>query len=189
MAKRIESHVIAGLGGPFVAWGTKALDKLFDDLSPIWDATHWYHRSWGKCADGIIERQKRYGDKPIVILVGHSYGALRCQQIATRLRYHQIQVDYIAGIDPTALRYKHPKMVIPNNVVLVDEFHASRGWPKFARRRDPKGGKGGMYVFPDTWKGKRKVTPVRGGHIACASNPITRNKIMNQVKAILRKWR
>lgn len=180
---RYEIHVIAGLGGWLFAWGTKALDKLFDDLSPYWDATHWYHGSWEKCAQGIIDRQKRFNDAPVVCLIGHSYGALRCQQIASRLNQHGIEVAYIGGIDPTALPRNHPPMVIPSNVKDVDEFHATSGWPAWARHRDPQGGRGGMYVYrPDATPA---IYTIPGGHIACASAPKTRRIILGKVKALV----
>lgn len=182
--KRVECHVIAGLGGLLFARGTKALDKLFDEISPIWDATHWWHRSWDKCAEGIIARQKRFRDKPTVILVGHSYGALRCQQIASRLRQNGITVDYIAGIDPTALPANVPTMNIPKNVRFVDEFWATSGWPALRRWFTPDGSRGGRFVVRGSWTTYRRKT-VKGGHVACASNPITVRRIVEKVKELV----
>lgn len=183
--KRVEAHVIAGLGGHLFARGTKALDKLFDEMSEYWDATHWLHQSWERVAEGIIKRQKRFNDKPTVILIGHSYGALRCQQIAARLNAHNITVHYIGCIDATALPIGHAPMRVSGNVKDVDEFWATSGWPKFARWRDPEGGRGGMYVYPKNWAGTKKIWTVKGGHIPCASNPITVNQIVKKVKALV----
>lgn len=183
--KRVECHVIAGLGGWFFSGGTRNLDKLFDKLSDVWDSTHWWHRSWEQCADGIIARRNRYKDHPVVILIGHSYGALRCQKIASRLAAHGITVHYIAGIDPTALPWNHPPMRIPSNVKEVDEFHATSGWPKWARRRDPSGLRGGKYIYPPRWPGHKLVRIIPGGHVACASNLRVVNAILAKVKALV----
>jgi pimeloyl-ACP methyl ester carboxylesterase len=182
---RIEMHLFAGLGGRFFDRGTRALDAMADRLSPVWDANHWQQRQWQKASDGIIARQKAYGDKPVVILIGHSYGALRCQQIATRLRDRGIAVAYVAGIDATALAPGHPPMKIPDNVALIDEFWASSGFPAIARWRDPKGSKGGMYVVRPEMKDRHKVIKVPGGHIPCASDPITVTRIMEKVRGLV----
>ena len=184
--KRIEIHVIAGLGGFFTARGTKALDQIFDDISPVWDATHWYHGSWEKCSNGIIHRVKRYKDKPIIILVGHSYGALRNQQIAVKLKEEGIGVAYIAGIDPTALPFRHPPMRIPTNVEYVDEFWSTRGlfnMPLRVRKRKPDGSRGGKYTYSS--RTAHKTQEVRGGHIPCASADQTRKTILNKVLELI----
>lgn len=179
ISMRYEVHVFAGLGGMFFWHGTKALDKIFDDISPVWDATHWRHRSWKKCLKGILQRRVKFKDDPAIILVGHSYGALRCQQIAKELEKQDIPVRYIGGIDPTAGH----EMRIPHNVEYVDEFHATRGWPAFARWRGRKGAKGGMYIYPPSVP--NTVHTVLGGHVACASDPFTRSTIVEQVKEIV----
>lgn len=182
---RVECHVFAGLGGPLFARGTKALDHLMDELSPVWDANHWYHQQWERACDGIISRAKARGDKPKVILIGHSYGALRNIQIARRLKSVGLDVEYIAGIDPTALPLGEPPMSVPDNVRFIDEFHATSGWPAGARRRDPSGGAGGMYVYPASRdKDSYSVHIVPGGHIPCASDPKVVSTIVAAVKAL-----
>ena len=183
---RVELHVIAGLGGWFTGRGTRWLDQVFDDLSVIWDATWWTHQSYKKIAAGIIARQKRYKDNPTVILVGHSYGALRCKQIAVMLKAAGIEVDYIAGIDATCLPRNEPKMVIPTSVEYVDEFWSSLGWfncPLRARRYTPDGSKGGKYVYP---RGvSHKIYKINAGHIQTASAPRTRNIIVQKVMSLV----
>lgn len=185
--RRKEVHVIAGLGGFFTSRGTRALDAMFDDISLEWDATHWYHGSWKKVAEGIIARVTKFKDEPVVCLIGHSYGALRCQQIAELLNKEGIRVDYIAGIDPTALPYKHPPMLIPNNVVYVNEFWSTTGlfnFPRIRRKYSPDGSRGGKYQYPVGWKGKVEKYIIPGGHIPCASDPKTRNIVMTHVERL-----
>lgn len=185
---RIECHVFAGLGGPLFARGTKALDKFMDDLSPVWDANHWWHGQWERACDGILARAGTHGDKPKVLLIGHSYGALRCIQIARRLKSNGLDVEYIAGIDPTALPIGEPPMTVPDNVRFVDEFHATSGWPHGARRRDPSGGRGGKYVYPASRpKDTYTVYRIPGGHIPCASDPETVRVVVNAVRALTRE--
>lgn len=185
MTKRFEVHGFAGLGGIFFDRGTRALDRLFDDLSPVWDCNHWQHRQWTKVARDIAARQKFHQDDPVVILFGHSFGALRCLQISVVLQYYGIEVAYIGCIDATALPMGAPLMVVPDNVTKVDEFWATSGIPYSARRRKADGSAGGRYVFKPDWKGQHTLTPVPGGHIPCASAEITRRTIVASVKEII----
>ena len=185
---RIECHVIAGLGGPFFAAGTKRLDALMDALSPEWDATHWWHRQWEQVFDGILKRARTHKDKPVIILIGHSYGCLRAIQISRRLKTHGIGVDYIAAIDPTALPMGEPKMTVPSNVTYVDEFWSDKwflNFPYAARWRDPSGAAGGKYVYVNN-DPLHTVQIIDKGHVATASDPDVIRTIVNHVKEIAR---
>ena len=185
MPRRVECFAISGLGWIFTAAGVKALDRLHDAISPVWDCTFSYHTGWEAIADGIIARQERFRDEPVVCLIGHSYGALRCQQIASRLHSHGIKTDYVAGIDPTALPPGHPPMVIPRSVLEVDEFHSMKwffNFPYAARKRDPEGFAGGMYLYsPEV---DHTVHKINTGHIATARDPLTVETIVNRVKEL-----
>ncbi len=180
---RTEIHIFSGLGGWFFSRGTRTLEYMIDELPHEADAQHHGHRRWEKVSDGIIARAKKWGNPDLVILIGHSYGALRCQQILARLTTAKIRVDYTAGIDPTALPWRHPPMYINNNVDHVDEFHAGRGWPARARRRDPSGKRGGKYTY-NSGVG-HKIYDVGGGHVASARHIVTRKVIMDKVKGLL----
>jgi thioesterase domain-containing protein len=80
------------------------------------------HNSWRSVALDIIDRQRRFGRRPVV-LVGHSLGANAVIQIAELLKKEHINVQYMAlfaatGPDP-----------VPSNVRHVDNFYfATKGW-------------------------------------------------------------
>jgi thioesterase domain-containing protein len=86
------------------------------------DAEVANHNSWRSVALTIIDRQRRFGRKPVV-LVGHSLGANAVIQIAELLKGEHITVQYMAifaatGPDP-----------VPSNVRRVDNFYfATKGW-------------------------------------------------------------
>lgn len=183
MANRVECHLFSGLFGVGAKKGTKTLEKLIDDLPHEYDARHHRHGRWEWVRDGIISRNNQLGPATI-ILIGHSYGARRCQQIAAALNKSNIDVQYIAGIDPTALTLMQKPMKITKNVKSVDEFHATSGVCHRARKRDPSGGQGGKYIIPNSLKPKHKVITVPGGHKKCASAKITRKRIVKQVRKI-----
>lgn len=190
MPRRVECHVFAGLGGPFTAGGTKAIEKLLDALpSDRLDAVHHYHREWTETSDGIIARQRRLGDNPIVILIGHSYGAWKCQQIAQRLMQHPIMVAYIAGIDPTALPVDADPMKITPNVLDVDEFWSTRGLfnaPLWKRKCNPDGSRGGKYIYPQRRPPERRVHVLEGtGHIPTARHETTLAVISAKVRGLV----
>ncbi len=180
---RTEIHIFSGLGGWWFSGGTRTLEFMIDSLPFEADAQHHRHQAWEKVADGIITRARKWGPPDVCILTGHSYGALRCQQIATRLAWHKIPVHYLAGIDPTALPRNHPPMLISRNVLHVDEFYAGRGWPARARKRDPSGAKGGKYIYPFGIDYIQYF--VGGGHVACAKHPTTQKVILNYVRKLL----
>jgi pimeloyl-ACP methyl ester carboxylesterase len=184
---RIEAHAIAGLGGWLFDRGTRALDKLLDEMSPVWDCTHWQEGQWEKAYDAILARAKTHKDKPKIILIGHSYGCLRAIQIARRLREINMRVAYIAAIDPTAITRKEPPMTIPNNVDWVDEFWASSGFPAAARNREPDGSAGGRYVVPAGMEKRHTLAKYPVRHIPLASHPPVVSAIVGRVREIVRQ--
>ena len=174
MAKRIENHVFAGLAG---AGDTESLCEQIG-------GTHWFHYEWEQCLDGIVTRWRNYGDTPTIILTGHSYGAKRCAQIASALSSYGIRVDYIAGIDPTALFPGQSPMVIGPNVDLVHEFWSE--WffplnlPLINRKWKPSGKGGGKFVYSNPAT-PHKHFDIPTGHIATAGHKTTRNVIAAKV--------
>jgi thioesterase domain-containing protein len=86
------------------------------------DAEVTNHNSWRAIALEIIERQRRSGRRPVV-LVGHSLGANAVIQIAELLKKEHITVQYMATFAATG---PHP---VPSNVRRVDNFYfATHGW-------------------------------------------------------------
>lgn len=193
MQHRVECHAGYGLGGVFAGRGITALDKLMDDLSPVWDCTTWRHSEADKLFNGIVARQARYRDDPIIILIGHSAACLMMIQVAWRLNSKGIKVHYVGAIDPTALLWfglpflrMGPPMVASKNIAKIDEFWATSGAPHMARRADESGKSGGRYIYPSGWPGEGgKPIIVPGGHIPCASAEKTRATILASVKAVL----
>jgi hypothetical protein len=181
---RVECHIFSGLLSAGAEDGTKELERLIDDLPSTVDAHHHHHRRWKKVLKGILERHEEQGSATI-ILIGHSYGALRCQQIAKKLNSEDISVAYVAGIDPTALFSWQPSMKLSKNINLVDEFHATRGFPYSARKNDPSGKGGGKFIVPGELEGVHTTTKVPGPHIKCAASPITREKILEAVRDLV----
>ncbi len=153
---------------------------MIDELPLVVDAHHHRHGDWQKVFDGVLARARRF-DAAMTILIGHSYGALRCEQIATKMQKNNLPVAYIAGIDPTALPRGHSPMTIPGNVEIIDEFHATRGIPANTRRRDPSGRKGGKYLVDTNRSKSHNLIEVPGPHISCASDKITQDRIVGKV--------
>ncbi len=181
---RVECHLFSGLLSAGAEDGTKELERLIDDLPSTVDAHHHHHRRWKKVLKGILERHKELGSATI-ILIGHSYGALRCQQIAKKLNSEDISVAYVAGVDPTALFAWQSSMKLSKNIDFIDEFHATRGFPHNARKHDPSGKSGGKFIVPDEIEHAHTVTKILGSHIKSASSPITREKILESIEKIL----
>ncbi|MCP4182309.1 MAG: hypothetical protein GY761_03195 [Hyphomicrobiales bacterium] len=76
-------------------------------------------------------------------------------------------------------------MVIARSPGLhVSEFHASRGWPARARRRDITGKRGGKYIYQNGVE--HNIIDIGGGHVACASNSRTRAIIIRRVRGLLK---
>ena len=179
MPHRIECHVFGGLGWPFTSRGVKELDNLIDKMDPIWDASVWPHSRYKSVLSGILSKWQGKTKKPVIALVGHSYGALRCIQIADALAEEGFKVHYIGGIDPTALWPWMKKMHVPPNVVTVDEFWASSGFPANARRRSPSGKRGGMYIKNSV--SKHKIFKYKSAHIPLASNKKVHERIVKMI--------
>lgn len=188
LVMRIEIHSFGGLGWPFTARGVKVLDGLMDAMSPYWDANVWSHTQSDDVYDAIIKRVNHHKDRPLIIAGGHSFGALAAIRLSRRLHQRGLEVAYLFGIDPTALPRGEPPMTIPPNVQSTDEFWSTApffNWPYGARRRDPKGGKGGMYVVPPAMKDTHKLFHIQGGHMGTVSSPITIKRITSRVKELV----
>ena len=118
----------SGIGDVFLLRGfadvfSRGLDQMAATLNHQGiDAEVTNHLSWRAVAIEIIDRQKRTGPRPVV-LVGHSLGANAVIQIAEFLKKQHITVQYMAifaatGPDP-----------VPSNVRRVDNFYFStHGW-------------------------------------------------------------
>ena len=182
--KRVECHLFSGMLGVGAEDGTKELERLIDELPSLADSHHHKEGQWEKVLADIVERHKAH-DTAIIILIGHSYGAKRCVQIANGLAVENIDVAYVAGIDPTALFFWQSKMDISLNIGLVDEFHATKGVCHKARMHDPNGGSGGMYVVPGAMSDVHEIFKVPGKHIKCPASKITRKRILETVEKLI----
>ena len=181
---RAECFLFSGLAAAGSRRGTRALEKLIDELPLEVDAKHQTHRKWTNVLDGILARHIRFGPA-LVLLIGHSYGALRCQQIAGNLNERGITVSYIAGIDPTALPRRHTPMKITPNVELVDEFHAVSGPPAARRKSDPSGKGGGRFIIPEVMHDRHYLEEVPYPHIRSARSEEVRERILSKISEIL----
>jgi thioesterase domain-containing protein len=124
----VTSVALSGIGDVFLLRGfadvfSRGLDRMAATLNHQGiDAEVTNHNSWRAVALEIIDRQRRSGPKPVV-LVGHSLGANAVIQIAKLLKRERITVQYMAifaatGPDP-----------VPSNVRRVDNFYfATNGW-------------------------------------------------------------
>ncbi len=178
---RTEIHLFGGLGGYMTIKGIRTMEMIIDKLPYEADAQSHLHGSWEKVKEGIVARFMRWGAPDLVILGGHSWGCKRTVEIANYLKSAGLVVDYVFGIDPTLLPTGLPAMVMPSNVRHVDEFHATSGVVQRGRRFNH----GGKYVFRDDWAGTRTLMIVAGGHIPCAKNPNTQNRIKNRIEGLL----
>ena len=175
------THHIAlatGLGSSFIARFTKwskELEPLIDDLPAGIDATRHNWTSWKEVTNNII-RDKNRGK---VILAGHSNGVYFACKVAHELSKHGIKVDYLAAIDPTLKPF--PKL--GGNVIMADEFRASRGFVAFGRRMSGK--RLATLKAGREFRGTLSVQTIRGGHTEIASNPIVRKHIVETINGIL----
>lgn len=181
---RIECHISSGLGGWFVSGGTKALAKLLNKLPQEVNAKEWNHGDYKKVAQGILDRAKKFGKPYKVILGGHSYGCVFVAEIANTLSKNGILVDYAFCIDPTAGHFEAARMKLDKNVLKVDEFWATSGFPAIARKLTNNGvlRRQGVMSFVDGYDMDRhELFTVPGPHIPCASNPIVQKQVIKVV--------
>ncbi len=182
---RTEAFGIGGLGGHFTLKGIKTIESIIDHIGPEIDMHSRLHGAWEKIARDIISRAQKWGKPDLVVIGGHSWGCKVSVHIADRLNSHGISIDYMFGIDPTLLPRGAAPMVMPDNVKYVDEFHATQG----IVQRGRKWNQGGKFIYPRKWNGTKELVIVPGGHVPCAKNPITQNKIKNRVESLLNETR
>lgn len=186
---RVECHISSGIGGFFVSYGTRALEKMIDDLPGETDAKEWNHGDYKKVTKGILERAKKFGKPYKVILGGHSYGCVFVAEIANELSKNGILVDYAFCIDPTAGFSQAKRMTLDKNVLKVDEFWATSGIPAMARKLTNNGvsRRQAVMSFVNGYDMDRyKLYMVPGGHIPCASNEIVRKQVIKVVGNLLK---
>lgn len=181
--------VLHGLMGvfPFISTGTRNIDKLIDALPATQDSRDFLQSDWLSAWKHIEACKRRHG-KIEVILIGHSMGCYRSIQLAEKCRKAGILVRYIAAIDPTAINrlFGMKPMIVPENVMAVDEFWATSGFPKAARDGDKSGKRGGRYIFPVSWSGAHYLETIPSAHIPLASNDKVVKRIVAQVKELLK---
>ena len=180
MGNHTELHFFGGLGGRKYI---KTMERIIDLLPYEADAQSHTHRMWMSVANGIISRFKKHGQPRVMVLGGHSYGALRVTQVADKLDLHGIEIDYIFGIDPTLLFPGTPPMYVPGNVALADEFHASRGIVQAGRRSNH----GGKWLYPPSFDGEKTLTKVIGGHSMIAESPTVTGMIREEIETLLER--
>lgn len=175
---RTEIHAIAGLGWVFTSIGMKTLVKKLEKETGANIDFH-YHQGWDELLDAIRLRWRTLGPAKIGI-IGHSWGAWMQQKIATQLALSGIHVEYLACLDATALPIGAAPMRIPVSVSFVREFWATSGVPAGARRRDPYGGKGGMYVYDEGVQHSLHIIP--SGHITLPRKSLVFDLIAKDLK-------
>lgn len=169
-----QIHLFSGLGSsllPSLRRGTRTIESLIDKIT---DADHHIWNDWRKVAASIT------AGKGPVVLIGHSNGLIACAEIAKVLRSRGIDVRYIGAIDPTAGRFP----AFGSNVLRVDEFWASSGFPALARRI-PLFGQG-KCLFDPGFRGAHRLYHMRGSHIGLASDEHVHATILAGVKEALK---
>jgi hypothetical protein len=194
LARRaIEAHFIGGLGGffPPISAGTRRLETQTEKIMPGVDARHWLQVEWKGARNQIIANAKRTGQKPLVILGGHSKGAQKAIFIAKDLEKAGLGVFYLAGIDATALFPGESPMAVPPNVGFTDEFWSTIALPfnapLISRKLAPSGRLGGKYVYPKNWGEDRyQIHEIRGTtHIGVASAQQTQSRILDRIDEVV----
>lgn len=172
-----QIHIFSGLGSsllPSLRRGTEALENLIDALCP--DAQHHIWNDWEEVEKTITP------DGGPVVLIFHSQGAEAVAKIAQRLKARGITVTYVGAIDPTAGRFP----AFGSNVLKVDEFFASSGFPAFARRFPIFGQ--GKCLFDASFRAMGRVHRlyhIRGSHVGVASDKHVHATILASVKDAL----
>lgn len=181
---RHEVHLLAGLGGRMCAGGIVHLEEGIDKLPSEADAKWHRWQDYKNVVSAIISRSETMGAPNSILIGGHSYGVWKGIKICRILRDHGFPVDYFAAIDPTALPlWGANPMVIPNNVLLCDEFWASRGIPATVRNNYPDGSRGGMLVY--SYEISHNLFKYQSGHIALALRDEVQNRIIEQVAKLV----
>lgn len=188
--ENFEIAVFSGLGDGLFDAGTRAIDKMIDDIKPtLSEADHLRYWQWLSWTNGVISRAARYG-RPTIILIGMSMGAKSVIDSAARLRDYGFEVELAVGIDPTA----GYRMQVPKNVVRTVEFWSKpTSWfgelfnaPYRARQNAPNGSRGGKYVYLKDWPGMaRPPINIRGSHLHVPLDKVTQAVIKEEVSSII----
>ncbi|MGA7432628.1 MAG: hypothetical protein WBW35_19510 [Xanthobacteraceae bacterium] len=119
-ARPVEVDLFRGLADIF----SRGMDTLTEKLNRQgYSARVYSHTNWQSVAQGIAARYAR-GDKPIVVLIGHSLGADATLQIAHALARSNVPIELIVTFDGT-----HPHQV-PGNVRHLVNFYQNNGFGK-----------------------------------------------------------
>lgn len=128
-ARTGEVYLLRGLVNVF-STGLDALGAKMRSQGFYYTRIH-NHTLWKSLADDILRRAKTGGVSYPVIIIGHSYGADACAQMATYLGEHGVPVAYAVTFDPSHNGYAGPNIakfvnyyvsplegVASNNVIL-----------------------------------------------------------------------
>lgn len=170
----MQVYVFSGLGSSIIPRFRKGTEEIEDAIDEIGvDAQHRIWNEWMDVAPKLVLDGQR-GEE--IALVGHSNGVIACTGIAQWLDTYGVKVHYLAAIDPTAAAFPE----IGANVDVVDEFHASFGWPAITRALTR--GKRGALQFGRRFKGLHTKFDIGGGHVAAASNDFVRDRIVTEIE-------
>lgn len=168
-----QIHIFSGLASSVFSSlrkGTDELERVIDGLPSSADAQTHIWNDWKDVAKNIVAARKGGNASPI-ILIGHSNGVLACAEVAQVLYRRGIDVDYMAAIDPTLKSFP----VIQNNVKLIDEFHASRGFVALGRWFSR--GKKASIITAKRYKGTLNKKKYRASHVGVVSLAAVRKRI------------
>ena len=119
-ARPVEVDLFRGLADIF----SRGMDTLTEKLNRQgYSAQVYSHTNWQSVAQRIAARYAR-GDRPIVVLIGHSLGADATLQIAQALSRSNVPIEMIVTFDGT-----HPHQV-PGNVRHLVNFYQNNGFGK-----------------------------------------------------------
>lgn len=180
--KHVYVALVGGLPGVVLDYGMYKLDKKIEALEIpnhrfTVETGAWF--GWKSLRNEAISLYRKK-DLDYLILIGMSWGCLKNIQFAQDVGKHGIYVRYLAAFDPTALFPGMPEMAVPANVEFVDELWAKWGAPAHARRGDPEGGRGGMYVYPHNTP-REAPHKFNLGHVPIASNDDAQKIVLDRI--------
>lgn len=172
---KAQIHIFSGLASSVFSSlrkGTDDIERVIDGLPSSADAQTHIWNDWKDVAKKIVA-DSRGGNTSPIILIGHSNGVLACAEIAQVLYRRGIDVDYIAAIDPTLKSFP----TIQNNVKLIDEFHASRGFVALGRWLSR--GRKASIITAKRYKGVLRTKKYSASHVGIVSLAVVRDRIKN----------